>query len=92
MEQPSFREKYDLSRADIDQLVPLLISEKIPEDTRLRKKYFAVSKELTRRSYKEIDLSDDPNAFITIDLPEKSTSIHTLFRSPPPVDWARHIG
>ena len=71
LEQPSFREKYDLSSRDIEALVPALIHEKIPEDSKLRKKYFLVSKELERRSYKEIDMSDNPNAFITIDLPEK---------------------
>ena len=69
LNSPYFREKFDLSKADIKTLAYALEDEEPPEDSSLRKKYYKVLHEIERRSYKEIDL-ESTDEFISIDLPK----------------------
>jgi len=71
LEQPSFREKYDLSRKDITELIPALNHEDIPEDdAKLRKKYFQVKRALDRISLTEMSFEDQKDRF-EVNFPEK---------------------
>ena len=72
LEQHSFREKYDLSRRDINQLIPALNNEDIPEeDAKLRKKYFQVKRALDRLSLTEMSFEDQKHSRFEVNFPEK---------------------
>ena len=63
-----FREKYDLSNSDIEQLIKALKTDTIPE-TKLRTKYFKVKRALTNLSLNEMSLEEGDR--FEINLPSK---------------------
>jgi hypothetical protein len=67
--EPSFREKYNLSKAEIDLLTTAIQTEKIPEDSKLRKKYFKTRRAVMALSISEMQL-DSGNARFEINIPE----------------------
>jgi hypothetical protein len=75
LRQPSFREKYDLSRGDIAILSAALNSDQIPEeDDKIRKKYFSVKRAINNLSLTEMSFEDQDNSRFEVNLPEKRST------------------
>ena len=69
LEDHDFREKFDLSRKNIEDLIPAIEKEDIPEDTKLRKKYFRVKSAVDALSLSEMSLEGDDR--FEVNLPAK---------------------
>ena len=69
LEDHDFRRAYDLSRKNIEELIPMIEKEDIPEDTKLRKKSFRVKSAVDALSLTEMSLEGDDR--FEINLPEK---------------------
>ena len=81
LKQPSFREEFDLSLKTISELVPHLEKETVPEDSKLRKTYFAVKRRLNILSYTEMSLVGEDSEFTLQINPNRKAYAGTWFLS-----------
>jgi len=63
LKDPEFRDQFDLSTKDIELLTTAIENETVPEDSKLRKKYFRTKKKVESLGLSEMNIQDTSGKF-----------------------------